>query len=31
MDKKSTFEVIDTRNWIPDPDGDYITGKYGYS
>jgi len=30
-DKKSTFEVVDTRNWIPDPDGDYVLGKYAHN
>ena len=29
--KKSTFQYIDPRNWIADPDGDYPAWRYAFS
>lgn len=29
--KSNKFEAVDTRYWIPDPDGDYLTGEYSYN
>jgi len=29
--KSPKFETIDPRNWIPDPDGDYVNGNYSYT
>ncbi len=28
--KKNTFQVVDPRNWIPDPDGDYANNDYSF-
>jgi hypothetical protein len=29
--KTPVFNYVDPRIWIPDPNGDYATGKYSYS
>lgn len=29
--KRNRFSHIDTRYWIPDPDGDYVSGEYSYN
>jgi len=29
--KSPKFETVDPRNWIPDPDGDYVNGNYSYT
>ena len=29
--KSPKFETVDPRNWIPDPDGDYVNGHYSYT
>lgn len=29
--KMPVFEVVDPRNWIPDPDWDYVSGDYSYT
>ena len=29
--KQPKFEIVDPRNWIPDPDGDYVNGNYSYT
>lgn len=31
VEKKNLFQWIDPRVWIPDPDGDYVTGEYAYT
>ena len=29
--KMPKFQVVDPRNWICDPDGDYVNGDYSYT
>ena len=29
--KQPTFETVDPRNWIPDPDWDYVNWKYSFT
>ena len=29
--KSPKFEVVDPRNWIPDPNGDHVNGKYSFT
>ena len=29
--KSPKFEIVDPRNWIPDPDGDYVTWDYSFT
>lgn len=31
INKTPKFEVVDPRNWIPDPDGDYVNGNYSFT
>ena len=30
VEKKTRFQSVDPRTWIPDPDWDYVTGKYSF-
>ena len=29
--KRNIFQWVDPRIWVPDPDGDYVTGEYAYT
>ena len=29
--KSPKFEVVDPRNWVPDPNGDHVNGKYSFT
>ena len=29
--KRNVYQYVDPRIWVPDPNGDYLTGDYGYT
>lgn len=31
VNKRNIFQWVDPRIWVPDPDGDYVTGDYAYT